>query len=126
MKPVTRNIDLDRARDLLERIPRACLAFASDRGPEAWPCVLVYDDHRFIVGIADYASPQPRSGEESVLLVDEGAYFFDLRVIYVRGRVQAVERPKESPAGYNWVEVIPLKITAWDYGMLREVDDGAG
>lgn len=65
----------------------------------------------------------PRSIREVVLLVNEGVQFFDLRAIYIRGRVKSVEAPNDAPAGRTWFEVIPIKTVAWDYGTLREVTD---
>lgn len=123
MKRVTRNIAPDRARDLLERAPRACIAFAGDRGPQAQPVVLLWRDNRYLVGIPDHADQRPDPGHEVVLLVDEGVYFFDLRAIYIRGQVLPVDSPAEAPAGHTWIEVVPLKAVAWDYGMLREESD---
>lgn len=123
MKQVTRNIDPASARDLLERAPRACIAFATEHGPQSQPVTLMWRDDRYLVGIPEKAAQQPGPGQELVLLVDEGLYFFDLRAIYIRGHVQAVEAPREAPAGYTWVEVAPVKTVAWDYGMLHEVSD---
>ncbi len=124
MKRVTRNIDPSCARDLLERVPRACLSFASDHGPQAQPIVLVWLDGRYLAGIPLDADPRPSPGQEVVLLVDEGIHFFDLRAIYIRGRVKPAEAPRGAPADRRtWVEVVPLKTVAWDYGTLREVKD---
>ena len=86
MTRVTRNIDPAAAHDLLERVPRACIAFATDQGPQSQPVILVWREDRYLVGIPDHASNQPHSGEEVVLLVDEGVHFFDLRAVYIRGR----------------------------------------
>jgi len=69
------------------------------------------------------AALQPAIDQEVVLLVDEGVHFFDLRAIYIRGRVKPAEAPNGAPAGRTWFEVIPLKTVAWDYGTLREVKD---
>ncbi len=123
MKQVTRNIDPERARDLLDRVPRACIAFAGEHGPQAQPVVLAWRDNRYLVGIPANAHERPGSGQEVVLLVDEGVHFFDLRAIYIRGKVQPGEAPKDAPAGHAWFEVVPLKEVAWDYGMLREESD---
>ena len=124
MKQVTRNIDPDSARDLLERVPRACLCFASDNGSQAQPIVLVWQDGRYLVGLLEDADHQPGSGQEVVLLIDEGVHFFDLRALYIRGQVKQSSAPREAPAAdCTWVEVVPLKTVAWDYGMLREVSD---
>jgi hypothetical protein len=125
MKRVTRNIDPGSARDLLERAPRACLCFACDHGPEAQPIVLVWHGGRYLAGIHEDADRRPGSGQEVVLLIDEGIYFFDLRALYIRGRVKPAEAPRGAPAGCTWFEVVPLKTVAWDYGMLREVRDAS-
>ncbi len=123
MKRVTRNIDPGCARDLLERVPRACICFACAQGPQAEPVVLVWQDDRYLVGIPEQAERRPGPGQEVVLLVDEGVYFFDLRAIYIRGRVRPAEAPKGARASHTWFEVVPLKTVAWDYGTLREVKD---
>jgi hypothetical protein len=123
MKRVIRNINPDDARDLLERVPRACIAFATGQGPQAQPVVLLWKDRRYFVGIPETADKQLGPGQEVVLLVDEGVHFFDLRAVYTRGRVQPAEAPGGTPAGHAWFEVIPLKTVAWDYGKLHEVSD---
>ncbi len=123
MKQVTRNIDPDSARDLLEHVPRACIAFADDRGPQAQPSLLVWQNDRYIVGIPETVNRRPGLDQEVVLLVDEGVHFFDLRAVYVRGRLGPAEAPQGAPAGHAWFEVVPLKVVAWDYGTLHEVDD---
>ena len=123
MKRVTRNIDPDCARDLLERVPRACISFACDHGPQAQPIMLVWHDGRYLAGIPEDADCRPGSDQEVVLLIDEGVYYYDLRAIYIRGRVKPAEAPRDTPAGRTWFEVIPLKTVAWDYGTLREVKD---
>ncbi len=122
MKQVTRNIDPASARDLLERVPRACISFACDDGPQAQPIVLVWHDGRYLAGIPEDAR-RPASDQEVVLLVDEGIYWFDIRAIYIRGRVKPAEAPGEAPTGHAWFEVVPSKTVAWDYGALREVTD---
>ena len=123
MKRVTRNIEPDCARDLLERVPRACIAFASDHGPQAQPIVFVWHDGRYLAAIPEDADRRPSSDHEVVLLIDEGVHFFDLRAIYIRGRVKPAEAPRDAPAGRTWFEVVPLKTVAWDYGLLREIKD---
>lgn len=123
MTRVTRDIDPDSARDLLERVPRACIAFAADDGPAAQPIRLMWWDERYLIGIPVGAARLPSTGDEVVLLVDEGVYFFDLRAIYIRGRVEPAEAPADAPDGHIWFEILPTRTVAWDYGMLREVDD---
>ncbi len=123
MKSVTRDVDSDSMGDLLERVPRACLSFASDLGPQTQPVGLLWHEGRYLVNIPEEADPQPVPGQEVVLLVDEGVYYFDLRAIYIRGQVRVSEAPPNAPVGRKWIEVDPTKTVAWDYGMLREVKD---
>jgi nitroimidazol reductase NimA-like FMN-containing flavoprotein (pyridoxamine 5'-phosphate oxidase superfamily) len=123
MKHITRDIDPVDAQDLLERVPRACLSFACDDGPYAQPIAFVWRDERYLVGLLATANRQPVSDQEIVLLIDEGVYFFDLRAIYIRGRVKPIEAPDGAPNSRLWFEVIPLKTVAWDYGTLHEVPD---
>ncbi len=123
MKQVTRDVDPGSAQDLLERVPRACLSFASDHKPQAQPVGLLWHEGRYLASIPWNAEPQPISGQEVVLLVDEGIYYFDLRAIYIRGLVRPAEAPPGVPAGRTWFEVVSLKTVAWDYGALREVRD---
>jgi len=124
MKQVTRNIDPASARGLRERVPRACLCFASEQGPQAQPIVLVWHDGRYLASIPQKADRKPGPGQEVVLLIDEGVHYFDLRALYIRGQVKQASAPPEAPAAdCTWVEVVPLKTVAWDYGTLREVRD---
>ncbi|MGE5222016.1 MAG: hypothetical protein ACM3PY_06245 [Omnitrophica WOR_2 bacterium] len=121
MKQVTRDVDPGNAQDLLERVPRACLAFASENGPQIHPVGLIRHEGRYLVSIPDEAELQPASGQEVVLLVDEGIYYFDLRAMYIRGQTKPAVVPPSAPPGRVWLEVVPLKTVAWDYGKLREV-----
>ena len=123
MKHITRDIEPVDAHDLLERVPRACLSFASDDGPCAQPIAFIWRNGRYLVDIPETANRQPAIDQEVVLLIDEGVYFFDLRAIYIRGHAKPSDTPDAAPAGRRWFEVIPLKTVAWDYGTLREVPD---
>ena len=120
MTQVTRNIDPAAAYDLLRRVPRACIALAGDDSPQAEPVILDWRDNRYRVALPRSVARQPTPGQEVVLLVDEGIYYFDLRAIYVRGTIQPVSGPEDEPC---WFEITPVRIRAWDYGAMREVDD---
>ncbi len=121
MKLVTRDVDPDSVRDLLERVPRACISYAGDHGLIVQPVGLSWHEDRCRVSIPDEAEVQPFPGQEVVLLVDEGIYYFDLRAIYIRGQVKTTVAPPDAPAGRKWCELVPIKTVAWDYGTLREV-----
>jgi hypothetical protein len=123
VKRVSRDIAPDRAMDLLERGPRACICFPGDHGPEAWPVTVVAHDGRYLAGLPEAAESLPALGHEVVLLVDGGIRFFDLRAVSIRGHVETAEAPRGASAGHRWFEVIPIRIGGWDFGALREVRD---
>lgn len=120
LKHMTRDVDPLAAQDLLERVPRASLAYADAAGPCAQPIAFVWLNGRYFVGLSLIDQP-PASDQEVVLLVDEGVRFFDLRAIYIRGKVQPAQTPTNAPLDRAWFEVIPFKTVAWDYGTLHEM-----
>jgi hypothetical protein len=123
VKRITLNIDPMEARDLLERVPRACVAFASDEGPEAEPVTLLFKDDRYLVEMPSTAASHLIVDQEVVLLVDDGSQFFDLRAIYVRGHVQPLGGVEGLADDLFWLTVQPTRTVAWDYARIREVDD---
>jgi hypothetical protein len=123
VKRITLNVDLVEARDLLERVPRACLAFASHEGPQVEPVTVLVKDDRYLVGIPASASSHLTVHDEVVLLVDDGVQFFDLRAIYVRGHVRPLAAEEGLAGDLFWFEVQPTRTVAWDYARIREVDD---
>ena len=128
MKQVTRDIDPQAARDLLERPARACLAFSGPAGPVVVPVILLWRENRYLLGLTPGSASPPAAGQEAVLLVDEGVYYFDLRAIYLRGQLQPIAAPDwvtpdGAVAGRDWFELLPIKTVAWDYGSMREVRD---
>ena len=123
VKRITLNVDLVEALDLLARVPRACVAFASDEGPQTELVTVVFKDDRYLVGMPPSAASHPTIHQEVVLLVDDGFQFFDLRAIYVRGHVQPLAAVEGLASDFDWFEVQPTRTVAWDYGRIREVDD---
>ncbi len=61
-REMTRNIDPADAHDLLERVPRASLAFAGEHGPHAQPIAFVWRDGRYFAGIPATANRQSWRG----------------------------------------------------------------
>jgi hypothetical protein len=123
VKRITLNIDLAEARDLLERVPRACVAFAGGEGPQVELVTVLFKDDRYLVGMPSSAATHPAVHEEVVLLVDDGVHFFDLRAIYVRGHVQPLGGVEGLAGDFFWFAVQPTREVAWDYGRIREVND---
>jgi hypothetical protein len=123
VKRITLNVDPLEVRDLLERVPRACISFAGDEGPRVEPVTVLFKDDRYLAGMPSSAASHPTVDEEVVLLIDDGVQFFDLRAIYVRGHVQSLGGVKYLSSDFFWFEVQPTRTVAWDYARIREVDD---
>ncbi len=124
VKRITLNVALIEARDLLQRVPRACVAFIGDGGPRVEPVTLVFEDDRYLVGMPSSGAHRPAVHDEVVLLVDDGVQFFDLRAIYLRGQVRPLGGLAGLAGDFFWFAIEPTRAVAWDYARIREVDDG--
>lgn len=119
VRTVTRNVEPSTLEDLREHPSRATVAFIDLGQTEVLPAVVRYraDTYRFGVqpGIADLGN------REVVLVIDDGAYWFELRGISVRGVTRRIERaePGDTDA-LAWYAIEPRRILAWNYGALRE------
>lgn len=121
VRRVTRDIHPDKVRDLLERVPRACICFATASGPLAHPIHLKLHGSIYLIRIWNDIQVQPPINQEVAVLVDEGIHWFDLRAVYVRGRIKPAEETEaDTSLAGKWFELVPTKTTAWDYGTLRE------
>jgi hypothetical protein len=53
--------------------------------------------------------------------VDQGHFWWELRAVLARGALMTSERPDSSGASdLAWFELEADRVTAWDYGSLRE------
>ncbi len=121
MPKVTRNVDARDLSDLFDESARATLAFERDGGIEAVPVVARLRDARYQVGVraedADALQPPVRVR----LAVDDGCFWFDLRAVTVRGRIESTDCPSETDRGrLRWFDIRPEWVGAWDYGTLHE------
>jgi hypothetical protein len=119
---VTHAVDAERMRDLLERAPRACIAFVHDGRAELVPVELQLRAGRYWIGVSAVGSdPVPGPDQPLKLLVDEGMYYFDMRGIWIRGRASFAEAPPEGGApNLRWFQLVPERCVAWDFGAMRE------
>lgn len=123
-RPVTRDVDPVEVEDLRRGTARAALGFTTADGtPTVEPVLVAADGDRHLAGLTAAASNRPHDGQEVVLLVDEGIWFFDLRALSVRGHARSASAPRVAGADLDWIEVVPTRTVAWDYGRLREADD---
>jgi hypothetical protein len=115
-KRITRAATEADLADLLARPPNTSLAFVTGSGVDATPVAFLYRDGKYLV-----KPPQGlETGAEAALLVDEGLYHTELRGVLVRGVIG-------EAAADGWAEVVPARVTAWDYGAMRErASDASG
>lgn len=112
---VTQRVTLAEVDDLLAGPARACVAYVGPDGPECEPVVVRRDDG-IRVGFLPAAAP-PGAPERAVLVIDDGAYWFELRAAVWRGTLA----PDGDDDGLVWFRLDADRFTAWDYGQLREV-----
>ena len=123
MRRITTAVDPEKMRGLLERVPRACMAFNNAGMVEVVPVEFRFQAGRYWIGMSGGGSGASPGPDEPVkLLIDEGMYYFDMRGIWIRGRALfSEERPEGGSPAVNWFQLVPEKFVAWDFGAMREV-----
>lgn len=123
MRRITHAVDPEKMWDLLERVPRACVAFVNAGTVEVAPVEFRLQEGRYWIGMSGSGSdPAPGPDEPVKLHIDEGTYYFDMRGIWIGGRASfSEERPETGSPALNWFQLIPEKFVAWDFGEMREV-----
>lgn len=119
-REVTRDVEPSTLRDLLEHPPRATLAFVDRDRADVLPVQARCraDTYRFGVVPAIAADLDNR---DVVLVIDDGAYWFDLRGISVRGVARRIDRVEAGEAdALAWYVIEPRRILAWNYAAIRE------
>jgi hypothetical protein len=111
-----RDVDVTALGGLLARPPSASVAYATDAGAELVPARAVVGGDVYSFGVAPDAAGD-LNGREVVLTIEDGAYWFELRGVAVRGTAR---RAGSSPAdGLVWYAIGASRVLAWDYGALR-------
>ena len=125
MAGVTQRVGTDAVDDLLEQPPRAAIAFARGASVEPVPVAYRRSEGRSLVGLRREWLPPGGAPERAVLLLDDGRYWFELRAVTMRGRLEpsSAQLPGGEPH-LVWFEFTPDRTVAWDYGALRE-ENGA-
>ena len=118
MTEITRGATQTDLSDLLDRVPRASLAFDAPGGIEAVAVGCKHLDGKFWVGFP-LGDDGPPAGTHAMLLVDDGWYYFELRGLRVRGMLRVTQPPTGLNPELRWLELEPVKVNAWDYGSMR-------
>jgi hypothetical protein len=119
-KRVTRDVDPMALRDLLERPPRATVAFVDNDAVDLLPVSARFSGGTHLFGVQTDVAPNLEN-QEVVLLIDDGQYWFELRGVSVRGVAKGVDPPGHGKAeSVTWYAIEPRRVLAWDYGKIRE------
>ena len=117
---MTRDVEPSAVRDLLDRPPRATVAFVDRDAVDLLPVRARCSAGAYLFGVPADASPDLKN-REVVLLIDAGPYWFELRGISVRGVAERVDPPEHGEAGrFAWYAIAARRVLAWDYGAIRE------
>lgn len=124
MGRVVQRVDPAGFLDVLEPHARAAIAFDRDGAAEVLPVRYVRRGEQHWIGVVREALPEPASFARAVLVLDDGSYWFELRAVTFRGRIETA--PVEpAGAGHDlvWLSFVPIGAIAWDYGALHEERD---
>lgn len=116
MAPVTNRVDPASLAHLLAAPPRATLTWIQAERLELAPVRYRSASGRHFVALAEGA-PAPPAGAPASLVLDDGWSWFELRAVTLRGTLIA---SPDAPMGAGArLELVPERMTAWDYGSLH-------
>lgn len=117
---VTRDAEPSTLRDLLERPPRATVAFVNRDQAEVVPARAQFRADTYRFGVLPEVATDLEN-REVVMVIDDGPYFFELRGISVRGLAKRTRRPEPGDGdALVWYVIEPRRILAWNYEAMRE------
>ena len=117
---VTRDVEPSAVRDLFEDPPRATVAFVEREAVDLVPVQACYRGGTHVFGVVPDGTPDLHH-REVLLVLDAGAYWFELRGVSVRGVAERVEWPGAgSSERLVWYAVTPGRVLAWDYDTIHE------
>jgi hypothetical protein len=119
MGRVTNRVDPAVLGDLLAAPRRATLAWEQEGALRVAPVRYVGARGRHYLALGAAEGTPPDRARASLVL-DEGSAWFALRAVTLRGTLARCPAPAAAEAGAAWRELLPERVTAWDYGTLHE------
>lgn len=120
---VTNRVEPTTLGDLLASPCRATLAWEGEGQLELAPARYAFRRGRHCLA-APRGGPAPGPGARASLVVDDGGSWFALRAVTLRGVLAAAPDPPPSDERWGpWLELVPARATAWDYGALHREPD---
>ncbi len=120
---ISPRVEASTVGDLLDRPPRAAIAFVADGCADAVPVDYRGHGGRHWVGVAREVLAAVALPARVALLIDDGRWWFELRGIMLRGTIAPSEAPPGGSPELAWLELVPGHAAAWDYAALREEAD---
>jgi hypothetical protein len=122
MGRVTNRVGAESLGDFLGRSTTAVLAHVDASGAvQAVPVAFSWREGRFRIGLPSGELPL---GTPVALAVDDGSFWWELRAVLARGALAPAAPPDDvGAARFQWFEVRPDRVTAWDYDRLHEDPD---
>jgi hypothetical protein len=121
---ITRNVAPQDVADLGADPPRACLAVVRDGRTGLVPVQAQADGdgYRVLVPRDDATG---LDGSPTLLVLDDGVAWFELRAVTVRGTLTAAPT-RAGDTGDVPFTLTPRRVVAWDYGAIRPGSDPHG
>src|SRR5262245_30843416 len=118
MTRVTRDVEPSALRGLLERPLRATVALVDEGQVEVLPARYRLRTDAHLIGVPR-DSAKTLEGREVVLVIDAGAYWFELRGISVRGLARRTDPADGDATDLTWYVIDPRRVLGWDYATIR-------
>ena len=124
MARVVQRVDPADLASVLAPHARAAIAYDRDGVVETVPVLYRRRGDQHWIGVAREAMAEPARFARAVLVLDDGSYWFELRALTWRGRID--QAPAEAAGDRDdlvWLVFAPIGAVAWDYGTLHEERD---
>src|SRR5262249_47536173 len=119
-KRVVRDVEPTALRDLLLHPPRATVAFVDGEDVEVLPVRYRLDGDAHLIAVQGERAAA-LANREVMLVIDDGAFWFELRGISVRGVAHRTDTAGAGGGDCVWYAIAPTRVLAWSYATIHEV-----